>query len=73
MIMCGTCGKEKPEDIYDDITWMDWLRLMNYFLHELLEEEITNDTYEDMTSALMTLKPMEGRNEIKSEEKNRHK
>lgn len=35
----------------------DWLKLMNYFEHELTEEEITNATYETMTDALMSLRP----------------
>ena len=51
-IRCSQCG----EPIIKGTVLIHWLKLMHYFEHELLEGEITNDTYEAMTEALMTFK-----------------
>ena len=41
----------------DEIIYNDWLKLMNYFEHELSEGEITDESYEQLVDALMSLKP----------------
>ena len=53
---CEQCQRE-INLIIGNGDWNDWLKLMNYFEHELNEDEITNATYESMTSTLMTFKP----------------
>ena len=53
---CERCQKE-INTLMGDGDWNDWLKLMNYFEHELTEGEITEVTYEKMTQALMTFKP----------------
>lgn len=55
---CANCKQELNKNL-GDIAYMDWLKLMNYFSHELEENEITEATYNSMTDALMTFKPME--------------
>ena len=62
---CNNC-EYKNFKLKDDQGWGDWLKLMNYFEHELTEGEITDKTYEVMTDALMTFKPWI---EIKPEKK----
>jgi len=54
---CEKCQKEISKIIGDNWECAEWLKLMNYFEHELTEGEITNATYESMTNALMTFKP----------------
>ncbi len=51
---CDKCQKEICVTIGDNY---EWLKLMNYFEHELNEGEITNATWESMTNALMIFKP----------------
>jgi hypothetical protein len=53
---CEQCG-QKIKDIIPDIEISSWHKLMNYFEHELDEDEITNKTYDSMTSALLFLRP----------------
>jgi hypothetical protein len=43
--------KESTNFVHDD-----WLKLMFYFEHELTEGEITQETFNQMTNALMTFK-----------------
>ncbi len=52
-IKCTECKK----NIIDDVAYMDWLALVNYFEHEYDESEITQQTFERMYDRLMTLKP----------------
>ncbi|MCJ7828683.1 MAG: hypothetical protein MUP81_02950 [Dehalococcoidia bacterium] len=56
---CDKCQKSLAE-ILPQKPSQDWLKLLYYFEHELLENEITNATYDEMTSCLMSLKPEEG-------------
>ena len=58
MIRCSTCWEKISLD-FPDVQYNDWLKLMHYFLHERLEDEITEETYEDMVNALMAVKPKE--------------
>ena len=53
---CEKCRQE-IKDIIPDIESSSWHKLMNYFEHELDEDEITNKTYDTMTSALLFLRP----------------
>ena len=52
---CANCweevGKNFPDTIYNR-----WLQLFDYFQHELLEEEITEATCEEMIDCLMAIK-----------------
>ena len=41
---------------FPDVVFNEWLKLYHYFEHELLEGEITNETYEAMSDALMAIK-----------------
>ena len=59
MFRCANC-QEAIENIFPEMRFNDWLKLMNYFEHELAEGEITNATYEIMTGALLSLRPKEG-------------
>jgi hypothetical protein len=52
MLRCYDC--KKP--IVEDIKYMDWLSLMNYFEHEYEEGEISQATYEHMIDRLATFK-----------------
>lgn len=52
MIRCNECKKS----IIKHTRYQDWLALMNYFEHELNEEEITQTTYQSMVDRLMTFK-----------------
>jgi len=55
---CDTCWRDIERD-FPDIVYNEWLKLMHYFEHEYSEEEITEQTYNSMTNALMALKPKE--------------
>lgn len=55
---CTNCNKEINLNIGKP-PLSDWLKLMHYFLHELTEDEITENTFESMMDALMTFKPEE--------------
>lgn len=53
---CENCQKE-INNLIGNGDWNAWLKLMDYFEHELTEGEITNATYESMTDALMSFRP----------------
>jgi hypothetical protein len=53
---CTKC-QEQIEQIIPEIKMQDWLKLSNYFEHELTEGEITDKTWESMTDALSSLRP----------------
>ena len=55
MLRCTDC--QKP--LFDDLAYMHWLSLSNYFEHQFDEGEITQTTYEKMIDRLMMLKPTE--------------
>ena len=56
---CEKCQKEISKIIGANWEESEWLKLMNYFEHELTEGEITNATYESMANSVMTFKPHE--------------
>ena len=56
MLRCETCHKDINLK-FPDIKYNDWLKLMHYFEHEVLEGEITELTFNEMTDALMSVKP----------------
>lgn len=53
---CDKCSRELELSI-GEIVYNDWLRVMHYLHHELLEEEITEATYSDLVEAMMSVKP----------------
>lgn len=55
---CSKC-QEQLAQIIPDLTSTDWLKLMHYFEHELVEGEITQATWDSMTDALSSLRPGE--------------
>ena len=55
MKRCVTCWKELGDSM-PDMVYNSWLKLMDYIWHELLEGEITEATYEDLSNALMAMK-----------------
>ncbi len=56
LIRCSNCHRKLHKD-FPDLQFNDWLKLMFYFEHELAENEITQNTYEQMVDALMSIKP----------------
>jgi len=54
---CDQCQKEISNLIGKNWAMTEWMKLMNYFEHELTEGEITNATYESLTNSLMSLRP----------------
>ncbi len=56
MLRCDTCSKELEISI-GDVAYNDWLKVMHYLEHELLEGEITENTHNSLVSAMMSVKP----------------
>ena len=52
-VRCNQCGKE----IKEEIGYMYWLSLMNYFECEYLNGDITKELYECMVNRVMMFKP----------------
>ena len=55
MLRCSECKKY----IIKTIAYTDWLKVLHYFEVEYLQGDITQETYEAMTDALLTVKPKE--------------
>jgi hypothetical protein len=55
--LCRKCGEELDAEINANLIYFAWLKLMNYVEHELLEGEITQDSFDDLTNSLMLIKP----------------
>ncbi len=65
VLRCSKC----QEDIIDDTKYQKWLKLYNFIDHLRLENEITVESYEDLTDALLVFKnfAFEHRQEQESE------
>ena len=55
---CSKCGDE-IKAILPDVARNSWLKLLEYFLHEYLEGEITEASYADLCDAVGYLQPGE--------------
>ena len=56
-LICSKCHQDVMEILGIGVEWDDWLKVMHYLELEVNQGDITNETYESLTNAMLSLKP----------------